>query len=237
MTQPRIRIPGATYMVTHTTLLSLYLLAPNRVVNQVMEYCMAWAAKGRGIVLHAISVESNHYHMVVTDPEGRLSDFVQEFNRSAARCLMAYYRSRFPNTRFEGLWSAAAPFTETLLVNAASIWKELLYTFTNPVKDGLVRDYRDWPGFNTRPGYWRAGPRRVQRPPFYFKNTPETLTYELRAPTQLGEMEQVIAGAESLIRHEQGRIAADMAAEGRRCAGAKAVMRTPPFIPRVFTQF
>ncbi|MDD9932804.1 MAG: hypothetical protein OXT09_04335 [Myxococcales bacterium] len=112
----------------------------------------------------------------MTDLEGRLSEFIQEFQRTAARCLMQYYRAKFPSAHFEGLWSAAGPYTDTLLVNAAAIFDKLTYTFTNPVKDGLVRDYRQWPGFNTRPSHWRQGPRTVARPDFYFKHTPETLT-------------------------------------------------------------
>lgn len=229
MSQPRMRIPGATYMVTHTTLMSLYLLAPSKVVNQVMEYCMAWAARGRGIVLHAISVESNHFHLIVTDLEGRLSEFMQEFNRTAGRCLMQYYRERFPHVRLEGLWSAASSHSETVLVNAAAVRKELVYALINPVKDGLVHDYRKWPGLNSRPGHWRAGPRTVKRPPFYFKHTPDTLSYQMVAPPQLkGGLEQVIEDIEAHIRDEQRTVAATMAAQGRSFAGVRAVLRTAP---------
>jgi putative transposase len=229
MSHPRQCIPGGTYLVTRTTMMSLFLLVPSKVVNQVMEYCIAWAAQGRGILLHAISIESNHYHMVVTDTEGRLSEFVQELNRTAGRCLMAYYRAKFPKVRFETLWSAAESFCGTHLINAAAVLEKLLYTFTNPVKDGLVRDYRQWPGFNTRPGDWRTGERTVRRPDFYFKGTPETLTYELTAPPQLGDdLERVIADVETHIRDEQRQIAANMAAQKRSFAGVKAVLRTSP---------
>jgi len=92
MSHPRMSVPGGTYLVTRSTVMSLFLLAPGPVVNQIMEYCIAWAAAGRGILIHAVSVQSNHYHLVVTDLEGKLSEFVQELNRSAARCLLAYYR-------------------------------------------------------------------------------------------------------------------------------------------------
>ena len=190
---------------------------------------MAWAARERGILLHAVSVESNHYHMVVTDLEGRLSEFIQEFQRTSARCLMLYYRARFPFARLEGLWSAAGPFTDTLLVNAAAILDKLVYTFTNPVKDGLVRDYRQWPGFNTRPSHWRQGPRTIERPEFYFKHTPETLTYELTPPPQLGtDVERVISDVEGHIRREQAQVVTNLRAQGRSFAGAKVVLRTSP---------
>ena len=229
MSHPRRSVPGGTYLVTHTTVMSMFLLVPSKVVNQVMEYCIAWAARERGVLLHAISVESNHYHLVVTDLEGRLSEFIQEFQRTSARCLMQYYRAKFPSARLEGLWSGAGPFTDTLLVNAAAILDKLVYTFTNPVKDGLVRDYRQWPGFNTRPSHWRQGPRTIERPEFYFKHTPETLTYELTPPRQLGtDVERVIADVEGHIRREQAQIATNMRAQKRTFAGTKAVLRTSP---------
>jgi hypothetical protein len=148
-------VPGGTYLVTRSTVMSLFLLVPGSVVNQIMEYCIAWATTGRGIVIHAVSVESNHYHLVVTDLEGRLSDFVQELNRSAARCLLAYYRKRFPNMRLDGVWSPAQSFNAPLLLTRNAILDKLLYTFTNPVKDGLVAKATHCPGFAPRP---RTGP-------------------------------------------------------------------------------
>jgi len=127
-------------MVTRTTAMSLFLLTPGPVVNQILEYCLAWAVRGRGILIHAVSVESNHYHMVVTDLEGKLSEFVQEFNRSAARCLLDYYRMRLPNVRLDSVWSGSQSFNDTLLLTKGAILDKLDYVLNNPVKDGLVRD-------------------------------------------------------------------------------------------------
>jgi putative transposase len=230
MSQPRMSIPGATYLVTRTTVMSLFLLTPSKTVNQVMEYCIAWAALGRGILIHAVSVQSNHFHMVVTDTEGRLSDFMQELNRSAARCLLTHYRQRFPKRRIETLWSNAQPFSATLLVTPDAILDKLVYTLTNPVKDGLVRDYRKWPGFNTRPSDWRADSRTIERPSFYFKNTPETITYQVTAPSQLGDsVERAIATLELHIRNAQQQTAVELAAQRRSVVGPAAVLGTNPF--------
>jgi hypothetical protein len=176
-------------------------------------------------------VQANHYHAVVTDVEGKLSEFVQELNRCAARCLLAYYRSRFPHRRVEALWASSQSFSATLLVNANAILDEIVYTLTNPVKDGLVRDYRKWPGFSTRPGDWRGATRRVRRPDFYFKNTPKELEYQVVPPAQLdrGDLEALISDVESHIRERQSQIAVDLAAQGRRFMGVKAVLRIDPF--------
>ena len=34
MSHPRRSVPGGTYLVTHTTVMSLFLLVPSKVVNQ-----------------------------------------------------------------------------------------------------------------------------------------------------------------------------------------------------------
>lgn len=229
MTQPRMSIPGATYLVTRTTVMSLFLLTPSKTVNQIMEYCLAWAARGRGIVIHAVSVESNHFHMIVTDTHGRLSDFMQELNRSAARCLLAHYRERFPQRRLETVWSNAQPFSATILLTPNAVLDKIVYTLTNPVKDGLVGDYRQWAGFNTRPSDWR-GSRTVERPSYYFKNTPEQLTYQVSAPSQLGDsLEHAIATVELHIRDAQRQAAIELAAQRRSVVGTTRVLKADPF--------
>lgn len=224
-------VPGGTFLVTRTTAMSLFLLVPGKVVNQIMEYCLAWAAQGRDIVIHAVSVESNHFHIVLTDMSGQLSEFMQEFNRCSARCLLAYYRSRFPHKRLDAVWSSAQSFSATLLLTRSAILSKLVYTYTNPVKDGMVRDYRKWPGFNTRPSDWRHDVvRTAKRPAFYFKNTPPSLSFRVERPSQLdGELEQVIADVESHIRNEQRQAATNLAAQQRSFLGAKAAAKVNPF--------
>jgi len=231
MSQPRMSIPGGTYLVTRTTVLSLFLLVPSEEVNQILQYCFAWAARRNGILIHAISVQINHYHAVVTDPDGKLSEFVQELNRCAARCLLEYYRDRFPRRRLESLWTSSQSFGATLLVNANAVLDKILYTLINPVKDGMVLDYREWPGFSTYPSDWRGGVRRVRRPSYYFKGTPEELEYQVDPPAQLdrGDVEGLIADVESHIRERQSEFAATFAAEGRPFRGVEAVLAVDPF--------
>ena len=223
-------IPGATYLVTRTTVMSLFLLTPSRAVNQIMEYCIAWAAHGRGVLIHAVSIESNHFHMIVTDTEGKLSEFMQELNRTAARCLVQHYGERFPSRRLDTVWTNARSFSATLLLTPNAMLDKLVYTLTNPVKDGLVRDYRKWPGFNTRPGDWLRGKRTVRRPSYYFKNTPDTLTYDIAPPAALCEsLDLAVQTVELHIRQAQDQAAVNLAAQGRGVLGARAVLATQPF--------
>jgi len=224
-------VPYGTYHVTRTVVMSLYLLTPSDTVNQIFEYCLALAAQKYSILVHSVSVESNHFHIDVTDTLGNLSDFVQELDRCVARCLLAYYRARFPERRFDALWSPSQSFNATLLVTSNAVFDKIVYTLTNPVKDGLVRDYREWPGFNTRPSDWRGRVQRVTRPEYYFKNTPEKIEYRIIAPSQLvhDDIEALIADVESAIRERQSQAAIDLASQGRTFKGIKAIMRTNPF--------
>jgi hypothetical protein len=154
---------------------------------------------------------------------------MQEMNRSAARCLLAHYRERFPNRRFESIWSNAQPFSATLLLTPNAVLDKLVYTLTNPVKDGLVRDYRKFPGYHTRPSDWRVPTREVERPSFYFKNTPEKLTYQVSAPSQLGDsLEHAIATVELHIRNAQQQAAVELAAQRRSVVGVAAILATNP---------
>jgi hypothetical protein len=106
---------------------------------------------------------------------------------------------------------------------------KLVYTLTNPVKDGLVRDYRKWPGFNTRPSDWRAVTRTVERPGYYFKKTPEQITYPISAPSQLGRAEHALDTVELHIRRAQEQAAVELAAQHQSVMGPRAVLASDPF--------
>ena len=73
--------------------------------------------------------------------------------------------------------------------------------------------------------------RRVKRPDYYFKNTPEQIEYRIIAPSQLvhDDVEALIADVESAIRERQSQAAADLALQGRSFKGVKAIMRTNVF--------
>ena len=230
MTQARMSLPRSTSMLTRSTVMGLYLLAPGKTVNQILEYCLVWAAQRRGIRIHAFSAQSNHYHLVVTDPAGLLSEFMQDFNRGVACCLLAYYRKRFPERRMDAVWSPAQSFSQQFLVNAAGIRDKIAYSVTNPVKDGMVSQYQQWPGLRLCPDDWGTGTRTVRRPPYYVKHTPEELTYEVVPPTQLdGPLEQVVADANHVIDEHEARARATLAAKGRRFAGLRRIKATDPF--------
>ena len=105
MTAPRQVLPGSIYMVTRRCAQGQFLLSPSALVNQVFLYCLAYAAQFSGVQVVAFVCLSNHWHAIVTDVEGRLSDFMAQLNRLVGKCI---------NTslgRFESLLSS--PRTHT----------------------------------------------------------------------------------------------------------------------------
>src|SRR5690606_20219076 len=84
MTQPRPTLPGTTYLLTRRTVLRYHLFAPGPQMNQIFLYTLAISAARTGIVVHAVMLMSTHPHLVVTDPEGRLPEFLHYLHRHVA---------------------------------------------------------------------------------------------------------------------------------------------------------
>ena len=136
MTHPRMSVDGGTYLVTRTTSERRFLLRPDAVVGEVFTYCLFRAAALHGVLVHAVCVESTHFHAVVTDVRGQLSEFMRWLDRHVALCLIEHYRGAHPGQNLEGIWSKQ-PFGATLLLTEAAILDAIVYTITNPVKDGV----------------------------------------------------------------------------------------------------
>ena len=68
----------------------------------IVRFCLALAASRFGLDVHAAASLSSHYHLVVTDFEGRLPDFMHLFNTLVARAGNALLG------RGENFWSSPA---------------------------------------------------------------------------------------------------------------------------------
>src|SRR5512133_2717453 len=89
MTAPRQVLPGTTYLVTRRSFQLQFLLTPSPITNGVFLYVLALAARRFGVQVHAFCVLSNHFHLVVTDPEARLPAFAQYLGSLVARAANA----------------------------------------------------------------------------------------------------------------------------------------------------
>jgi len=96
---PRPVLEGTTYMITRRTTQRQFLLKPSALTNQIFLYCLAVAAERTSVVLHAVCVLSNHYHLVATDPLGRIpaprsAGSVRAVRLCAVRAVLGEYPGR-----------------------------------------------------------------------------------------------------------------------------------------------
>jgi len=146
MSNPRRWLPGQTHAISRRVAGRRFLLKPTSFVNEVLLYALARAKQlNPKVSVHGFVAESNHTHANVTDTRkntdvaSQLSSFFASLNRLTAAALNTHYG------RGENLW-AVGPFSNVEVHGRRSIEQQLLYLWTNPVKDGLVERPEDWPG-------------------------------------------------------------------------------------------
>jgi REP element-mobilizing transposase RayT len=216
MSLPRQIIPGTTYLINRRCSQRQFLLNPTGRVNRIFEYCLGVAAQRTGVLVHAGCMMSNHYHLVVTDPEGRLPEFLMWLHEFVAKSLNAEYG------RWENFWSSEQTNC-VVLVDPAAVLEKIVYTLNNPVAAGLVSHGRQWPGLR----FYTPGPRRIERPSGFFREcgpTPEVVTLDV-VPSPLGAVSahQAIARIEDAVAAAEAEVRALRRRAGKRFLGRKAI--------------
>lgn len=209
-------------MVTRRCTQRQYLLVPRRRTNEMIRYCVAYAASRTGVDLHAVMFMSNHYHIIVTDPDGVLPVFVACLNKLIAKTVNASLG------RWENLW-ASEPASYVRLLDDEAILDKIVYALCNPVQAGLVKHGDQWPGVR----YARFGTYRVPRPEKFFRtqgSMPRSLELKLEPPPLRGlSRREVQKKIDDLVREREAREQATMRAKRRKFLGAAAVKRQSPF--------
>jgi REP element-mobilizing transposase RayT len=116
-----------------------FLLRPDEYVTQVFLYCLAYAAAECNILVHGFVALSNHYHLLLSDPDGCLPVFMERFDGLLARALNAYWG------RWESFF-APGSYSAVRLERPEDCLSKLIYILTNPVAAGLVDHARRWTG-------------------------------------------------------------------------------------------
>jgi putative transposase len=154
-----------------------YLLRPSSLTSGIFAYVLAVASKRYGVEVHAYCVLSNHYHLLVTDRDGRLPAFQQFLDALVARAVNSVLG------RWESFW-APSSFSAVALASSQDVVDKTAYVLANPVAAGLVRTGREWPGLWSSPEAI-GGEVRVRRPKRFFSrrgNLPELIGLQLTAP-------------------------------------------------------
>lgn len=162
MTQPRLIEPGSVYLVTRRTVLRFHLFAPDPRMRRIFLYSLAVASERYGILVHGVVLMSTHEHLVVSDPEGRLPDFLQYFHR-----LVALGTKQLRD--WEGSVWDHEPTSVVELRTPQAVVESLGYLIANPTAAGLVPNAKDWPGVTTRPADLGTAVWRIERPEHYFR--------------------------------------------------------------------
>jgi len=130
------------------------------------------------IRLHAFCVLSNHYHLVLTDPNARLPAFQQYLDGLVGRALNAAMG------REDHFWSAEG-YNAVALCTPDDAADKAAYVLANPAAAGLVERGRLWPGLWTGPELLGAGRLVARRPKHFFDpdgEMPERAMLELTLP-------------------------------------------------------
>ncbi len=234
MTPPREQHPGVTHHISRTTIGRKFLLLPDDVVNQVMLFCLFRAAEIYGVLVHSVMVESNHFHVVITDVRGELSRFMCWFDAQTAKCLIAHYAKLYPGEYLAEIWSKGK-YNAVVLPNANAVIEAITYDATNPVRDRLVHDYREWPGLKSRPGDWMQPPRFVKRPLGLAFSDRSKDNREVKVkfvvPPALRDRptQQAVDDVHAQIRDVTKTIRKELSLERRAFMGAEAVCAVSPF--------
>ena len=162
MANARRLVNGTTYLVTRRVVKRQLLLTPTQEVKQILLYCLAYAAKRYSMEIHAFCFLSNHYHLVLTDPESRLPEFMHWLNKYSAKCINALHGEW-------GVFWDPDGYSAVVLGDEDAVLEKIVYTICNPVQAELVSRGEDWPGLRTGVNEVGRAQYVVERPGKFFR--------------------------------------------------------------------
>ncbi len=210
---------GTTYLVSRRATQREFLLKPSALANLIFKFVLAVAAARYGVLVHAVCVMSNHFHLVVTDPLARLPDFSHLLDGVVAKALNALYG------RWESFW-APSSYSAVALASPNDIVEKVAYTLANPATAGLVEHGRQWPGVWSDPQSVGQPGETVERPGHYFAqdgSMPERVDLVLSVPPGFESVEDFRAQVTARVSELERQAAAEREADGRSVMGARRV--------------
>jgi len=172
---------------------------------------------------------STHEHLVLTDPNERLPDFLRSLHRLVALGTKVL-------RKWEGaVWDQERPSVVRLVTERAVIEK-MAYVLANPVKAGLVERAAHWPGVTVLPQELGRRKWKVKRPDCYFDpdspQWPDEVELELTLPPALRHVytDAQIRDAVALELTHQERLArAEVKERGWKVLGSERARRVSPY--------
>jgi hypothetical protein len=214
-------------MITRRATRRHFVFKPDAMMTQIFLYCLGLAAGAFEIRVHAFVLLSDHYHLCVSDPTGRVSAFLHKLDFYLAEFTKCY--RGWPGEVFD---KQQANIVEIL--NPRALIVQLAYIITNPVKAFCVSRAGLWPGAITVIADLGARVFVAKRPPFWADANkkdkwPDEVELGLVIPKELGDYEGGEARAlevlEKLVRFRERRAADDARARGKQFQGARRCTR------------
>ena len=201
-------------------------LRPSPQTDEIFLYVLAVAAERFGILVHAYCVLSNHFHCVVTDPDGVLPAFGQYLASLVARASNALHG------RWESFW-APGSYSAVRLETPEDVLDKMAYTLANPVSAGLVRRGVEWPGPWSSPDMIDGPPLVVSRPQHFFRATgtlmPVSAKLRVVAPPGAMPVEEFRAKLLEQVQSLEAHAAGELDRNGGVFQGVDRVLAQSPF--------
>ena len=221
MSLPRCVLPNQTYLITRRCLGRRFLLRPDEALNNAFLYCLTLAAKKHGVAVHALCAMSNHYHLVITDTEGVLPDFMAWLNRQLAMCVKCL------RGWDEVVWEPNVQYSAVELGGPAEVLDKMAYVLLNPVSAGLVRSPERWLGALSTVETLRRGTMEAERPAIWFKDdAPQKVSLALSAPPCASDRGGYLLALQALLRSRLGQVRVELRRQGRGYLGRVRVRKT-----------
>ncbi len=212
----RIITTNTTYICQRRTSERRFFLKPSKQANAIIQYCLAWASKKHGVLIHEYLFQFNHYHMVLTDVEGNLPDFFRDFHAIVSRAIGCLHKQPWP------IWGKESYNACKLLSKEAAI-DAITYTLNNPVKDGLVKSYSKWSGLNS--AHMKYGETfSVRKPNIFFSDKlPDVIDFKLTQAPDLSAVSR--EEIQKAVKSEETRLREALLAKKVFIPGMKRLMK------------
>lgn len=132
--------PNSLVEVTSRTIHGRLLLQPTHRVAELCRGVLARAVRRFPVEVHAFVFLGNHYHLLLTAPDGqRLAAFMNHLNSNLAREIgrAVRWREKFWGRRYQAIPVSGEEPAQV---------ERLIYLLRHGCKEGLVRRPGDWPG-------------------------------------------------------------------------------------------
>jgi REP element-mobilizing transposase RayT len=138
MTPPRYIVHNQLCFVTCNAIGRSFRFLPTRAVVDLVWYVLAVMAQRSGVRIHEVLFMSNHCHLLLTDRDGVLPDFMRDLNSLLSRGLNALRGSTGANV--DKGYNIVTPTDD------AKVVQHSVYTLTNPCNAHLVKRAAQWQG-------------------------------------------------------------------------------------------